>query len=88
MKKAMIALFIVVGLGGLLTYKMLSLAQIECRLCIEFKGRKECPTALGPNENEAMDEAHRNACALLASGVTEVLACNRSERTEISCKAR
>ncbi len=39
-------------------------------------------------DEEAMNEAHRNACALLASGVTEVLACNRAARQNIECKTR
>lgn len=85
--------YILVGLVSLgfisfLTFQMLSLAQTECRLCIEFKGRKECPQAFGPTREQALEEAHRNACAVLASGVTEVLACNRAERTEISCEAK
>lgn len=84
----MIVSFIVVVLGGFLTYQMLSLASYECSLCIEFNGRKECPTALGPSEKEALEEAHRNACAILSSGVTQVLACNRSEAFNVKCEPK
>ncbi|MGA0163186.1 MAG: hypothetical protein ACO3LE_02910 [Bdellovibrionota bacterium] len=90
--KALGKVALVIGilcLGGVwLTWQMLGLAESECKLCIEFKGRTECPTAYGPNDEEAMNEAHRNACALLASGVTEVLACNRAARQNIECKTR
>jgi len=84
-QKTIIVVIIVAGLVGFLTYEMLSLGQIECKLCIDFNGRRDCPTALGPNEEEAIAEAHRNACAKLSSGVTDTLACNRSERTQINC---
>ncbi|PIR23562.1 MAG: hypothetical protein COV44_02235 [Deltaproteobacteria bacterium CG11_big_fil_rev_8_21_14_0_20_45_16] len=84
-QKSIIIIVIVTGLIGFLTYEMLSLGQVECRLCVEFNGKRDCPKALGPNEEEAIAEAHRNACAKLSSGVTDTLACNRSERTQVSC---
>lgn len=88
MKKIIIVISIVVVLGAFLTYQMLSLASHQCSLCIDFNGRTECPTALGPTEKEALEEAHRNACAVLSSGVTQVLACNRTEGYNVKCEAK
>lgn len=85
MKKVFIITALVLGLAGLLTYQMFSLAQIECSLCITFKGVKVCRKALGPNEQEAQEEAHRHACAEITSGVTEVVACNRLKREDLRC---
>lgn len=84
MKIVLTLLFIMIA-GGVLSYKMLNLAQVECGLCVEFKGNRKCTTALGATDQEALDEAHRNACALLAGGVTEVLACQRVERLSVQC---
>lgn len=81
----LLVLLILTAFGAFLTYEMLKLGDIECQLCIEFKSQTHCSTALGPTEKEALDEAHRNACAILASGVTEVLACNRAPRSNIQC---
>lgn len=85
MKTTLLVILILASFGGFLTYEMLKLGEIECSLCIEFKSQRHCSKALGPTEEEATDEAHRNACAILASGVTEVLACNRAQRQQIQC---
>ncbi len=49
--------------------------KVRVEACIEFKGRVECRTAAGPNEQQALRTAVENACAVLASGMTESLAC-------------
>ena len=69
----------------LLTYSMMGLGDVECSLCVEFKGVKSCPTAWGPSREAAQEEAMRTACAQLAAGVTEVLACNRAPITDVVC---
>lgn len=86
MKKPLLVIIILAAFGGFLTYKMLHLAEIQCSLCIEFNGKRQCSEAMGPTEDEARTEAHRNACAVLASGVTEVVACNRAEEQDIICQ--
>jgi hypothetical protein len=84
--KKLITLVIVIMAAGILTYQMLNLARVECDLCIEFKGKRRCTTAFGATHEQALDEAHRTACALVASGVTEVLACQRLNRQNIACR--
>lgn len=85
MMKWIIGIVIVLSLLALLTYKMTHLARLECSLCITFKELRRCTHALGPTNSEALDEAHRSLCAQMASGVTEVLACNRAPREDIQC---
>jgi hypothetical protein len=76
----------ILALGvALLTHSMLSLGDVECSLCVEFKGTKACPTAWGPTRQAAQEEAMRTACAQLAAGVTEVLACNRAPISHVVC---
>lgn len=85
LKKSLITLAIILMLVGGLTYSMLSLAEVECSLCIHFKGQVVCETAFGPDRDAAIEEAHRAACAQVASGVTDALACNRAVQTDLSC---
>lgn len=85
MKKLLIILLVLAGLG-FLTYEMISLGRKECSLCLTFKEQRKCVSALGPTNHEALEEAHRNACALLAQGVTESLACGRTAPDETQCK--
>lgn len=86
MKKTLIAL-IVIAVFGILTWKMLHLAQVECAGCIRFGSKRECTNALGPDEAGAKEEAHRTLCARLTSGVTEVVACQRVELEDLVCKS-
>ena len=78
-------LLILISGVGLLTYSMMSLGDVECSLCVEFKGVKACPTAWGPTRQAAQEEAMRTACAQLAAGVTEVLAGNRAPISNVVC---
>lgn len=88
MAKKLVIVGVVLILAAWLTHQMFSLAQTECSLCVTFNQVKKCVKALGPTEKEALDEAHRNACAQLASGVTETLACGNIPAEEVSCQAR
>jgi hypothetical protein len=62
----------------LLVYSTLRLGEVTVEVCMEFKGRANCGTASAPTEEEAVRTATDNACGLLASGVTETLACSRT----------
>ena len=86
MKKKLVIAGVILVLISLFTWHLFSLAKVQCSLCVTFKDRIQCSTALGPNESQAQDEAHRNACALLAQGVTESVACERAPRAEMSCR--
>ena len=63
---------------GLLLYSSLRLGQVTVEVCIEFKGRTGCGTAAAPTEEEAIRTASDNACALIASGMTDSIACSRT----------
>lgn len=77
--------FVVFVAFAWLTFKMMKLALVECSMCLIFEGKKHCQSALGPDETTALEEAHRSLCAQLTSGVTEVVACQRLNRDDISC---
>ena len=64
---------------GILVYSSLGLGQVKLEVCIEFKGRTGCGTAAAPTEGEALRTAADNACALIASGMTDSIACSRTE---------
>lgn len=85
MKATLSVIAILIAFSIFLTWKFLGEKRIECSLCIEFKGARQCSSALGPDGKAAAEEAHRNACALLASGVTETVTCNQAPRLDVSC---
>lgn len=58
----------------------------ECEVCIEFRGRTVCRTVQGATTAEARSGAITNACALLSSGVTDTLACERTTPKKLQCR--
>lgn len=85
MKKIVIVTSLCLAGAGVLTYKMLGLAEVECSLCVDFNGQSACQTAYGPTRLEAIEEAMRSACARISAGVTQVLACQRAPRRDVVC---
>lgn len=47
-------------------------------VCITFQGRTACRIASAETEQEAIRTATDTACAVLASGVTDTMACLRT----------
>ena len=82
-----------VGLGGIVTvmaivvYMSFQIGGVRCEVCITFHGRQVCRSVDGANEREAQMAAITNACALLASGVTDSIACQNAPRDRLICKA-
>ncbi len=73
----------VVLLLAALVYSTLSLARYECEVCVSFRGRSACRVAAGATREEAIRTASDNACAFLASGRTDSMACGRTLPTRI-----
>jgi hypothetical protein len=67
--------------------RSLRVSGYRCSVCINFRGEGVCRTVDAPTEQEARSSAITNACAFLASGVTDTLACERSAPAKIDCSA-
>jgi len=59
-------------------------ARYKVELCVDFQGRSNCGTASGSSEQFAMQAATSNACATIASGVTEVMQCERTNPSRVT----
>ncbi len=76
-----LGLYIVLGIAAFLAilfYLTMSGRQNRVEVCITFNGRTACKIASGPTREEAIRTASDNACALIASGVTDSMACART----------
>jgi hypothetical protein len=79
-----------VGLGAIMAvvvYSSFGVGNVRCEVCITFEGRDACRAVDGATDAEARQAAVTNACALLASGVTQTMACERTTPTRSSCDA-
>ena len=72
-------------LAGALVYGTLQEAGVECEVCVEFEGAHACRTALASDRDGAMAAAVRSACAVLSSGVTRGMACDRTAPASVQC---
>jgi hypothetical protein len=79
------------GLGAIIAvvvYTSFDVGTVRCEVCMSFEGQQACRAVDGATEDDARRAAITNACALLASGVTRTMACERSTPTRSQCDAR
>jgi len=72
---------------GFVIYRSFRVAGYTCSVCVSFRGQAACRTVEGPTEHDARMGAATNVCAYLASGVTDSMACERTEPTKVDCSA-
>ncbi len=77
-KKVLIGVVIAVAFIALLTYMSLGMRQHRVEVCVEFQGRKSCRTAAGATRQQALRTATENACGIIASGMTDSMACSQT----------
>jgi hypothetical protein len=75
-------------IGAVVVSTSLMVGGVRCELCVRFQGREACRAVDGTTEEEARTAAQTNACALLASGVTQTMACERTPPASATCTAR
>ena len=59
--------------------------QVQCEVCVEFKGRPACSTAQAADAIQAEAQALSGACSQVTGGVTDTLECDRTPPTSRSC---
>ncbi len=85
MKKPVLAALVIVGvILGIMAYSMMSLTGNRVEVCIQFNGHSTCKIARGATQEDAVRTAQTNACGELAGGVTDTMACLRSEPTKLT----
>jgi hypothetical protein len=73
----------IIAFFGLLVYLTLGPKQNRVEVCVEFQGRTNCRIASGPTRESALRTATDNACATIASGMTETMACGHKPPTSV-----
>ena len=60
-------------------------SQVQCEICVDYKGRSACSTAQAADVVQAELQARSGACSQVSGGVTETLECDRIEATSRRC---
>ena len=87
-KPVIIGLAFLVVVLGVLIYSSMDLSTYKVEVCVEFSGRSTCKVASGTTEEFALRTAITNACGVIASGVTETLACQGAPPKSITWAKR
>jgi len=84
---ALAVVIVMAALAALVLYSTLQLGGYSCEACMEFAGQSKCRSATGATEEQARRAAIDNACAFLASGVTDSIACTNTPPRGLNCKS-
>ena len=82
-KPVIVGIVFVVAILVVLVYSTMNLAKYRVEVCMSFNGHTDCRTAAGDSEEHALRSATTNACALLASGMTESMACEHANPSSV-----
>lgn len=90
MKSPMAKVAIIAVVCAAVTIAVLVLAvkgahRESCEVCVSFGGLTECREAAGRTREEAVKTAIDNACAFLASGMTDSVSCQNTPPTRVTC---
>jgi hypothetical protein len=71
----------------LVVYRSFDVASVRCEVCVSFRGQQACRSVEAASKQEAQSAAVGNACALIAAGMTDTIACERTAPTRVDCAA-
>jgi hypothetical protein len=60
-------------------------AAVECEVCMVYAGREACRTSSAADRDLAIRGAVSTACAVLSSGVTRGMECDRTPPRSVQC---
>jgi len=79
---------IVAAFVALLLWSTMASQQVECEICVEFKGRRNCATASAATEGAAAQAAQTTACGTISSGMAESVLCGDVAPVSRRCRTR
>lgn len=85
-RNALVSLAVLAPVVGYVIWASFHVSAFECRVCMTFEGRDVCRTVTGATEVEGLRTGIDNACAQLASGVTDSLRCQRTPPRTAGCR--
>jgi len=77
-KSVWLGILFVLIVVGFVVYSTMGAGRVHCEVCITFRGQRACRVASARTRDLALRTATENACAMLASGVTDSNQCNNT----------
>jgi hypothetical protein len=87
-RSTIITIAVVIAIAGLFFYMTTATASQECTVCMEFRGLRNCASAVAPTTEQAQEGAQTTACGPIASGMDQSIACGRTPPASVQCRTR
>ena len=72
---------------GVIIYSSLSMGRrVRAEVCVDYQGRTACKTVSGDTQQHVVQTAVSGACAEIAGGVTDTIACEHTTPKSIAWK--
>jgi hypothetical protein len=84
----LITILAIVAFGALLLFNTLTAQKVTCKVCVEFRGQRNCATASHENKAGATQSAQTTACGPISHGMDESIACSRATPAEVTCQGK
>lgn len=82
-KTSLLVVLFLLAFVAILIYSTMGLKRFRVQVCIDFQGRTSCRIASASTRQQALRSATENACALLASGMTDSMACTATPPSSV-----
>jgi hypothetical protein len=85
-RNTIFGLIVLAPVVGVVVYSSFHVSTYECEVCLSFDGRHVCRKVTGETKEEGLRSGMTNACGILAAGVTDTIACERTIPTKAECQ--
>jgi hypothetical protein len=79
-----IALAVALAFFAMMYSSFQGVTQYRVEVCMEYQGRNACRVAAASTAEQAQRTATENACALIASGMTDSMACSSTPPVKVT----
>ena len=85
-KAGLVGFLLALGIVAYVLAGSMSVSEHSCEVCMEYNGNSQCRTVAAATIELARDGAIQNACAYIAGGVTDGMACHREKPVSEKCQ--
>ena len=85
-KPVLVGILLFAALIALIAYSTMGTSANRVEVCMVYDGRNACRTASGSTKDFALRTATSNACAQIASGVTDTIKCEHADPVRVTWK--
>lgn len=87
-RRSWIVVSVIAVFLGYLLWSTLAAQRVECDVCVEYEGRRNCASASADSEEEAARTAQSTACGPVAQGMNASIACGSRPPVTRQCRTR